>query len=72
MVVGADLVLVDQVSVQVVQFDVALLHGLPGTPRERGKHRSTVSLGHHLTHTNTPHTLSCNYFSVLFKCMQEG
>ena len=32
-VVGADLVLVDQVSVHIVQLPVALLHGDPGGER---------------------------------------
>lgn len=37
MVVGADLVLVDQVPVEVIEFDVSLLHGPPAEEQKQEK-----------------------------------
>ena len=36
-VVGADLVLVDQVPVEVIEFDVSLLHGPPAQEQKQEK-----------------------------------
>ena len=67
-VVGADLVLVDQVSVHVVQLPIALLHGDPGGAEERtqiktGRHggRKSKQLGNDTSAVGATKSLNTNY-----------